>query len=260
MPLTDSNGTKIYWEEDGAGDPLLMIMGLGYTHEMWYRSRPVLSKHLRMILFDNRGVGKSGQPEGPYTIGQMADDAAAVLDAAGVEKAHVMGMSMGGMIAQEFALRYPARVRKLVLGCTACGGPHAVRAEQGAVDMLTARARMTKEEAAEAAVPFIYDPATPRERIDEDLAVRNPLFPSVEAYSAQLAGIFKWQSYDRLGEIAAPALVIHGEHDRLIPPGNARVIAERIPGSKLVILPDASHIFVTDQPELAHRALLDFLL
>ncbi len=250
----------MYWEEEGSGDPLLMIMGLGYTHEMWYRSRPVLSKHFRLILFDNRGVGRSGQPAGPYTIAQMVEDTAAVMDAAGVQAAHVMGMSMGGMIAQEFALRYPARVRKLVLGCTACGGPHAIRAEQGAVDLLKDRARMTRDQAMEASIPFIYDPSTPRERIDEDLAVRRPLFPSAEAYAAQLAGIFAWQSYERLGDIATPVLVIHGEHDRLIPPDNARVIAGRITESKLVILPNASHIFVTDQPELSHRALLDFLL
>src|SRR6201995_247521 len=110
MPFADSAGTRIYWEESGGGEPLLLIMGLGYPHDMWYRTRPVVSAHYRTILFDNRGVGKSDLPPGPYSIAQMAADAAAVLDAAGVEKAHVFGVSMGGMIAQEFVLNYPQRV------------------------------------------------------------------------------------------------------------------------------------------------------
>ena len=116
MPFADNAGTKIYWEESGTGEPLLLIMGLGYPHDMWHRTRPVVSSHYRTILFDNRGVGKSDLPPGPYSIAQMAADAAAVLDAAGVEKANVFGVSMGGMIAQEFALNYPQRVNRLVLG------------------------------------------------------------------------------------------------------------------------------------------------
>src|SRR6476659_3223043 len=125
MPYADNQGTRIYWEEHGSGEPLLMIMGLGYALDMWHRTAPVMSQHFRTILFDNRGVGRSDVPSGPYPIPVMAADAAAVLDAAGVSQAHVMGMSMGGMIAQEFALQYPDRVSKLVLGCTACGGPKA---------------------------------------------------------------------------------------------------------------------------------------
>jgi pimeloyl-ACP methyl ester carboxylesterase len=189
----------------------------------------------------------------------MASDAAAVLDAAGIESAHVFGVSMGGMIAQELALQYPARVRSLILGCTAAGGPTAVRAEQEAIQMLMRREKMSPEQAAEASVPFIYDPATPRERIDEDIAVRRPWFPSPAGYAAQLQGILGWEAYSRLGQIAAPTLVIHGESDRLVPPGNAKLIAERIPGAKLVIIPHASHLFLTDQTEVSHHAILQFL-
>src|ERR1700722_16361597 len=126
MPLARSDGTRIYWEESGTGEPLLLIMGLGYSHEMWHRTRPVVSACYRTILFDNRGVGKSDVPQGAYSIAQMAADAAAVLDAAGVAKAHVFGISMGGMIAQEFAINYPERVSRLVLGCTACGGRNSI--------------------------------------------------------------------------------------------------------------------------------------
>src|SRR5215472_9043093 len=148
MGFVVNQGTKIYWDEQGQGEPLLLIMGLGYPSDAWYRTRPALAGKYRTIAFDNRGVGRTEMPPGPYPIPVMASDAAAVLDAAGVDKAHVFGISMGGMIAQEFALQYPQRVRSLVLGCTASGGPTAVRADGEATQMLMARGSMTGEEAA----------------------------------------------------------------------------------------------------------------
>jgi pimeloyl-ACP methyl ester carboxylesterase len=166
---------------------------------------------------------------------------------------------MGGMIAQEFALQYPKRVRSLILGCTAAGGPQAVRAEPEVTQLLMSRGNLTPEEAAEATVPFIYDSATSREPIDEDLAMRKDWFPRPEAYLAQLQGILSWEAYSRLSQISAPTLVIHGESDRLVPAGNGKLIAERIAGAKLVMLPHAGHIFTTDQPEAAHHAILEFL-
>jgi 3-oxoadipate enol-lactonase len=259
MAFVENQGARIYWDEQGQGEPVLLIMGLAYPSQMWHRTRPLLASRYRTLAFDNRGIGRSDVPQGPYPIALMASDAAAVLDAAGVESAHVFGVSMGGMIAQEFALQYPARVRSLVLGCTAAGGPTAVRAEPEAIQMLMRREKMRPEQAAEAAVPFIYDPATPRERIDEDLAIRRPWFPSPEGYAAQLQGILGWEAYRRLNQIVAPTLVIHGESDRLIPPGNANLIAERIPGAKLVMIPHASHLFLTDQTEVSHHAILQFL-
>src|SRR5262244_2108372 len=146
MGFVVNQGAKIYWDEQGQGEPLLLIMGLGYPSDAWYRTRPVLAAKYRTIALDNRGVGRSEMPAGPYAIALMASDAAAVLDAAGVETAHVFGISMGGMIAQEFALQYPKRVRSLILGCTAAGGPTAIRAEADATRMLMARASMTAEE------------------------------------------------------------------------------------------------------------------
>jgi len=259
MAFIDNQGAKIYWDEQGQGEPVLLIMGLGYPSDMWYRTRPVLAAHYRTIALDNRGVGRSDTPPGPYPIALMAADALAVLDAAGVESAHIYGVSMGGMIAQEFALQNPGRVRSLILGCTAAGGPLAVRAEPEASQMLMARGQMTGDQMAEAAVPFIYDPGTPREKIDKDLEVRRPWLPRPETYMAQLLGILAWEAYSRLPQITAPTLVIHGETDRLVPPGNGKLIAERIAGAKLVLLPHASHIFSTDQTEAAHDAILEFL-
>ena len=259
MPFADSNGTSIYWTEAGSGPPLLLIMGLGYSHEMWHRVTPTLSKQFRTILFDNRGVGRSDIPPGPYSIATMAADAAAVLDAAQVERADVYGISMGGMIAQEFALQYPQRVGKLILGCTACGGPKAVRAEAEVNAVLMNRGNMEMEAAIQAGVPFVYDPNTSRELVEEDLVIRRRTFPDPRAYTAQLQGILAWTSYDRLANILAPTLVIHGATDRLVPPGNGKLIAETIPHAKFVLIDNASHLFTTDQAERALSEATSFL-
>src|SRR6267143_5578783 len=259
MAFINNQGANIYWDEQGAGEPVLLIMGLGYPSDMWYRTRPLLAARYRTIALDNRGVGRSDIPPGPYPIALMASDAAGVLDASRVESAHLYGISMGGMIAQEFALQYPKRVRSLILGCTAAGGPHAVKAEPEVNQLVMSRGNLTPEEAAEASVPFIYDSATSRELIDEDLAMRKDWFPRPEAYMAQLQGILSWEAYNRLPQISAPTLVIHGESDRLVPADNGKLIAERIPGAKLVLLPHASHIYSTDQTGAAHKAILEFL-
>ena len=259
MPFADSGGTRIYWEESGGSRPLLLIMGLGYAHQMWFRTRPVAEQRFRTIVFDNRGVGHSDVPAGPYTIEQMADDAAKVLQAAGVERARVFGISMGGMIAQELALRYPERVERLVLGCTSFGGKRAKIASKEVLQILKGRATMTPEEAAEAMVPYIYDTGTSRARIDEDLALRRKLYPTAEGYLGQLQAIGAWSCEERLRSIKAPTLVIQGETDQLIPQENGPMLAEQIAGAKLVMLPHASHIFTTDQTEQAHAAIVRFL-
>ena len=261
MPLATANdGTRLFWREEGEGAPLLLIQGFGYASDMWYRIVPRLAERHRVLLLDNRGIGKSEAPPGPYSLPMMADDAVALLDAAGVDRAHVFGISMGGMIAQELALRNPARVQSLVLGCTHCGGAQAVAAEPAAIAALMARVSMPPEEGARHMIPFVYDETTPRERIDEDVAVRMRCYPATASSEAQAAGIFSWSgTHARLSSIAMPTLVLHGETDRLVPAENARVLADAIPGAKLVVLPRASHVFWTDQPEATVETLLDFL-
>jgi len=165
---------------------------------------------------------------------------------------------MGGMIAQEFALQYPTRTRSLILGCTSPGGPSAVRAESKVADILMVRG-MTLQQAREAILPYIYDAATPQEKIEEDLSLRRRWLPSMEGYTAQLQGILAWEAYSRIAQITAPTLVIHGKSDELVPPGNGELIAERIPGARLVLLEHASHLFLTDQTQAAHKEILLFL-
>jgi len=258
MAFVQNQGAKIYWDDEGKGLPILLIMGLGWPSYLWYRTRPVLSARYRTIALDNRGVGQSDAPPGPYPIALMAADAAAVLDAAGVKRVHIFGLSMGGMIAQEFALQYPNRVQSLILGCTSPGGTHAVLAEPAATQLLFSRG-LSPEDFSKAINSFIYDSGTPKERIDQDFVLRKRWYPRPEGYIAQLHGILAWEAYSRLPQISAPVLVIHGESDRLVPPANGRIIAERIPGAKLVMIPHASHILGTDQPDAAHHAVLEFL-
>ena len=268
MPFISSAGTKIYWEEDGQDgqegrdgrEPLLLVMGLGATLEWWHNIRGVLAARFRTILFDNRGVGRSDVPPAPYSIAQMADDAAAVLDGAAVSRAHVVGLSMGGYIAQELALRHPARVRSLVLGCTSCGGRDAAPADAEVRAALTARASMTREQAMWQMAPYTFDASTLREAIAREFDMRLRTTVTNEGFFRQLEAIRAWTgSLSRLHAIAVPTLVIHGETDRLVPPENARILADAIPGARLVMLPRASHIFLTDRFEPARDAILSFL-
>lgn len=259
MPFVENRGANIYWDEQGQGTPLLLIMGLGYPSDMWHRARPELAAHYRTIALDNRGAGRSDAPPGRYSIALMASDAAAVLDAAGVGRAHIFGVSMGGMIAQEFALQYPKRVRSLILACTHPGGLHASPPKIGIITALWARATMTPEEAKEVFIPILYDPSTPREYSDEDMAILRNWIPTPAAFRTQLRAIFWWHSYRRLPQITARTLVIHGDSDRLVPPKNGKLIASRIPGAKLVMIPHAGHIFGTDQPEASRQAVAEFL-
>ena len=264
MPVVDRGDAQIWWEAEGEGEPLLLIMGLGYSSDMWWRLLPELTPEYRVIRYDNRGVGRTGVPEGPYPVATMAADALAVLDAAGEASAHVLGVSMGGFIAQEVVLSAPERVRSLILGCTATGGPEMVPAEPAAQQMVAARASLPPAEAAEVAIPFVYANGTPRSVIDEDFAVRLRVPTTPEGYANQLAGVAAWGASEgigaaRLGAIAVPTLILQGDEDRLVNPGNAEVLAKAIPGAQLVMIEGASHIFFSDQPKASAEAISSFL-
>jgi 3-oxoadipate enol-lactonase len=243
--------TQLYWESAGDGAPVLLIMGLGLSGGAWWRTVPVLERRLRVITFDHRGVGRSSAFSPVYTTEAMADDAVAVLDAAGVARAHVYGISLGGMVAQQLALRHPRRVRSLVLGATSPGGPRSVRPDNEVLAFVRRRLRLRGEEAARESVPFNYGPRCRREhpeRIEEDIAHRlaHP-FPE-RAYRVQLFGAGMHNTFGRLPRIGVPTLVVHGRHDRMVPAGNGELLAERIPGARLRLLEESGHMYPTEEP------------
>ncbi|MBV9033351.1 MAG: alpha/beta fold hydrolase [Acidobacteriaceae bacterium] len=259
MPYVTNRGARLYWEEHGSGPPVLLIMGLSFTLEMWFRVVPHLIQSYRVILFDNRGIGRSDVPRGPYTIPTMASDAIAVLDAAGVAAAHVVGASMGGMIAQELTLRYPERVHSLILGCTACRGLFSKwpNFRKGPNQIGWFRADRLQRERGMRQMLYAVD--TLEELIEEDIGIRCRCNWTYKGVLSQLAGILLWSSYRRLPSIKAPTLVVHGEEDHLLPPQNGQLVASRIPGARFELMPRAGHIFITDQPETTMRHLLGFL-
>jgi pimeloyl-ACP methyl ester carboxylesterase len=261
MPVAHSGDTELYWESTGAGAPVLLVMGLGMNATGWWRTVPRLAERFRVLAFDNRGVGRSGRPPGPYSMAQLAGDAVAVLDAAGEPSAHVYGISLGGMIAQEIALRHPQRVRGLALGATTPGGARAVAADDATLAFFRRRGEMPAEEAVWASVPYNYAPRTRREhgdRIAQDIVQRLRYPIEAAPYRAQLAAAMGHDAHDRLGSISAPTIVVHGGEDVMVAPANAELLAGAIPGAELVIDPGAGHLYFTDGPDL-DRAVGDFL-
>jgi pimeloyl-ACP methyl ester carboxylesterase len=245
--------TRLYWETTGRGAPVLLVMGLGLSGGAWWRTVPSLSRRLRVITFDNRGVGRSRAFSYTYTTEAMADDAVAVIDSLGLERVHVYGISLGGMVAQQLALRHPNRVRSLVLGATNAGGPRAVRPDEEVVTFFRRRLRMRTDEAARASVPFNYGPRCRSEhfdRIEEDIAHRLAHPFNERAYRAQMFAAALHNCYGHLPRIEVPTLVVHGRHDRVIPVANAHLIAERIPGADLRILEESGHLYPTEEPEV----------
>lgn len=261
VPFATRNGTRLYWESHGTGEPFLLVMGLSFTLDMWYRMIPLLAPKYRLIIFDNRGVGRSDVPPGAYSIGTMAEDAMAVLDAAEVsEPALLLGASMGGMIAQEMALRYQDRFRALVLACTTCdplyrGAWPKWQHSAGFLHWL----RLKGEARERAVIRLLYSDTTPPEKIQEDIRVRATRQPPVRVVLNQFAGILAWSSYSRLPNLSLPTLVAHGEHDHMLPPVNGRMVAARIPNAEFALLPNAGHMLLTDQPETAVEILDRFL-
>lgn len=248
MPFIARDGARIHWSSLGQGEPVVLIMGLGCSSAMWFRVAPQLAKDHRVILIDNRGSGQTQvQHYVVHRVPHMAADVAAVLDAAGEASAHLVGFSMGGMIAQQFALDFPHRLRSLALLGTHSGGPWAVQAEPEVRQLLFDKVRMSAEHSLRAMRPHTYARATPDALFDEDALVRLANQPSGRDYQAQLMALIGWSVYLELPQLKVPTLVMHGLQDRLIPPANARRTAERIAGAELVELPDASHWLMTDQ-------------
>jgi len=254
---------EMYCEVHGQGEPLLLIMGFGGSVLDWgWVLPPKLAERYQIIMFDNRGAGRSDQPPGPYSIKQMADDAANLMDALGLEKAVVFGVSMGGMIAQELALNHPKRVERLILGGTSAGGRSSVLAPPAIQAYLEPRTDMTLYQMLWWSAPAGF----PQEFIDahRDIVERkiqsDLIYPSrLPAYRAQLAAFKAHDAYYRLPSLRMPTLILVGDRDILIPPENSRILAGTIPGAQMQVIEGAGHIFWISHPEETFLWLADFL-
>jgi pimeloyl-ACP methyl ester carboxylesterase len=243
--------TRLYWESRGTGDPVLLVHGLGLSGGAWWRTVEALAPSTRVITFDHRGIGQSESLTYAYTTEAMADDAVSILDELALDRVHLYGFSLGGMVAQQIALRHPSRVASLVLGATHSGGRRAAFPESDVMAFFRRRAVMPQEEAAWASVPYNYGPRSRAEQVDRiaddiDRRLRNPF--NERAYRAQLLAASLHNCYRRLDRIRAPTLVVHGARDRIIPVANAYKTADLVPGAKLKILEDAGHLYPTEEP------------
>jgi 3-oxoadipate enol-lactonase len=260
-----TNGQQLYYEVHGEGAPLVLIMGIGYDATLWDLYQvPELSKQFQVVTFDNRDVGRSSKATGQYTIADMSDDVVGLMDALRIKHAHILGLSMGGMIAQEFALRYPDRLDKLVLSGT---GAATGRAKFDPISIWNFVKQHDSEGLTFAAQQFIWlfstDFLRNHQAVDQTLAMLgsnpNPVLP--EAFARQASAYIQHDSLDRIGKIKASTLVITGEQDRLTPPWIGREMADAIPGAKfhLVSGPGSSHVLPLERPEDFNKIVLSFL-
>lgn len=269
MPHAKVNDITLYYELHGEhGSPLVMIHGYGGMIASWSPALiDRLSAHHRVILLDNRGSGRSDKPTTPYTMAQFAADVAGLLDLLQIDRAHVLGASLGGMIAQQVALRYPARVQSLILACTAMAGPnspHMIAPVPGILEQLTKPPSNNRAQDLRDSWPLNYTPAfvqTGRDLL-ERLVQAMVAYPPTPAYALQLQldAIFQTHdTYAQLPQLTCPVLILAGTADRLIPVENARLMARLIPQAQLIEYPGLGHGFLEEYAAPAAHDILAFL-
>jgi 3-oxoadipate enol-lactonase len=260
--IAESQGVRIAYETRGDGDPLVLVHGLAYDRVGWGTFPALLAERFQVILFDNRGVGESDAPEGPYTVPQMAADVAAVLDAAGLERTHVFGASLGGFIAQEFALTYPERVDKLVLCSTMPGGSKSHPMPAAGMAAFAKFPTMDREAGLRLMVENSLGERGVRDvpgLVDEIYAYRLAHAPSLPAWQAQAAAGAAFDAYDRVGAIAAPTLVVHGGTDNVVDTRNAELLGDLIPGARVEVVPNRGHLMVWEDSQRIAEIVTEFL-
>jgi pimeloyl-ACP methyl ester carboxylesterase len=254
VPTAELGDLDLHYEERGSGPAMLLVAGIPAVASDWAPLAERLSVSRRAIAFDNRGSGRSTVTPGPYSTALLAADAVALLDHLGIERADVFGMSLGGMIAQEMALRWPDRVDRLVLGCTHCGVRHSAPMPR---DTARAFAMETGDwgERMRALAPFAFarkvDPVLLERFIEKKTRdVQDP-----EGYRAQIAAVLGHDTHDRLPQIAHPTVILTGDDDQVIPAAGSEVLHERIADSLLYVIRGAGHLFFLERPRETLRAL-----
>ena len=262
MPKIRVGDIEMYYVEAGAGEPLVLIMGFGGDHTAWAFQLRAFAERYRVVAFDNRGAGQTDTPDQPYTIRMMAEDTVGLMDKLGIDQAHVLGVSMGGMIAQELTLNHPQRVRSLHLGCTLARPDGYAHAQTAAWTEI--RTRLSPEAALRAIFLWLFAPATYSERpefVEQFLqnALANPYRQSLTGFLRQRDAIGAHDTLDRLGAIHCPTLVSVADDDILVPPRFSRELAARIPGADLKLVERAGHVYFWERPDDFNALCLDFL-
>ena len=264
MPKVKVNDINIYYEIHGKGYPLLLIRGLSSDVYRWPPDFiRELSKYFRIILFDNRGAGRTDKPDIEYSIEMMADDTTCLMKVLNIEKAHILGYSMGGMVAQEIALNYPEKAKKIILCSTGCGGPNSIPASEEVRTILKInRERLSDEELVRNWIIFYFIESFIRNKPDVvDEYIRRSLLAPIpsHSYRRQLNALNNFNSYKRLKNIRAPTLILSGKEDILVPHENSVLLAENIPGAKLALLDNQGHGIFTPKPFLLAKTIIEFL-
>jgi len=263
MPMTAVGDVEIYWESHGRGKPLLLISGVSGGTWSWEESVVAWSPHFRVLVFDNMGAGRSSMPDRPYTIKEMADHAAAVLDAAKEEQACVLGLSMGGMIAQELVLNHPDRVSGLVLGCTHCGGSKRIPPTPEAIQRFADNRGLSPQEVIDKNLALLVTPEFLQGAPDslmryKERQLRAPFQPHY-ALQRQLGAIRGFDTSDRIGRIQVKTLILTADCDLLVPPENGRILANRITGAELKQFNSSGHLIYLECAQPFHDTVTRFL-
>jgi 3-oxoadipate enol-lactonase len=248
MNATALDGVRIAYEVQGAGEPLLLVQGLGYGRSGWGPARALLAERFQALSYDSRGFGESDIAPGPYSIGQLAEDAVGVLDAAELERAHVVGISLGGMVAQELALSHPDRVRTLVLCSTTPGGPTAFPMPEQTVALMGSAPQLDPDVAQRRFVDNALAPDAPVALVDEIVAYRQAHPPDPAGWYALAGAGAAHDAAARLGEISVPTLVVHGTADNVVDVRNATLIADAIDGARLELFEGVGHLLPWERP------------
>lgn len=262
MPTAKVGDINMYYEVHGEGEPLLLITGLGGDLTGWIFQIIEFSKKYRVIVFDNRGAGRTDAPDVPYSIEMMADDTAGLLDVLGIERAHILGLSMGGFIAQELALKYPQRVQSLILATTAAS-PHSSNKHvldtwaRMALEGVSVETRLREQLLWIFTDKFFENPELVQMAINTMLA--NPQPQPTYAFARQVTACVEHDTRDRLGEITAPTLVLVGKEDILLPVKLSEELAVGIPNAELVVLEGGGHGFLAEIADKFNQAVLDYL-
>ncbi len=263
MPFQTINGIRIYYEDHGEGFPVLLIQGLGYPSGMWFLQIPEFSRSFRTIVFDNRGVGRTDKPEAEYSVGLMAADAAGLLESIGIHRVHVVGVSLGGYIAQELAFNHPDLVDRLVLMSTSCGGPKYAEATKTFWKEVAGLAGLPPEEIihrgmALATTRTFYQ-ANPS-LIDRSVAVRMENLQPLRAFISQSNAAMNFDSSNRASHIDKPTLILAGQEDRVMPLPLTKDLAGKIPGARLEVFPGSAHLLFLEEAQTVNRLIIEFLL